>query len=87
MNGPNYCFCGEDRITMRIHPPKQIQLIFHRVAKVKSQPQNRLIQDKTGLLIWKENDRAVATFKTMKEIEASNETLKLIVSDWIQAAK
>ncbi|HEX8277932.1 MAG TPA: DUF1801 domain-containing protein, partial [Segetibacter sp.] len=29
-NGPNYCFENEDRITMRIHPPKQIQLIFHR---------------------------------------------------------
>jgi len=29
-NGPNYCFEKNDRITMRIHPPKQIQLIFHR---------------------------------------------------------
>lgn len=34
-NGPNFCFDGEDRITMRIHPPKQIQLIFHRGAKVQ----------------------------------------------------
>jgi hypothetical protein len=24
-NGPNCCFYGEDRLTMRIHPPKQIQ--------------------------------------------------------------
>lgn len=32
-NGPNYCFDNEDRITMRVQPPKQIQLIFHRGAK------------------------------------------------------
>lgn len=32
-NGPNFSFNGEDRITMRIHPSKQIQVIFHRGAK------------------------------------------------------
>ena len=33
-NGPNYSFHNEDRITMRIQPPKkQIQLIFHRGQK------------------------------------------------------
>ena len=34
-NGPNYCFDNEDRITMRIQPPKTklIQIIFHRGAK------------------------------------------------------
>ncbi|WP_276371227.1 DUF1801 domain-containing protein [Chryseolinea sp. H1M3-3] len=37
-NGPNYGFHGEDRITMRIHPPRQIQLIFHCGAKVQEQP-------------------------------------------------
>ena len=34
-NGPNYYLYNNDRITMRIHPPKQIQLIFHRGAKVQ----------------------------------------------------
>ena len=33
-NSPNYCFKSEDRITLRIHPLKQLQLIFHRGAKV-----------------------------------------------------
>ena len=32
-NGPNYCFESEDQITMRLHPPKQIQLIFIEVSK------------------------------------------------------
>lgn len=34
-NGPNYSLNGQDRITMRIHPPKQVQLVLHRGAKVK----------------------------------------------------
>lgn len=84
-NGPNYCFDNKDRITMRIHPPKQIQLIFHRGAKVQKQPKDRLIKDDSGLLTWKENDRAVATFKNMVEIENSRSNLAKIVKDWISA--
>lgn len=84
-NGPNYCFNLEDRITMRIQPPKQIQLIFHRGAKVKTQPHERLIKDTSGLLAWKENDRAVATFKNSSEIENSKGDLTDVVKAWISA--
>lgn len=86
-NGPNYTFHGEDRITMRILPPKQVQLIFHRGAKKLEQPSQRLIQDKEGLLQWKENDRAVATFKSLADIENRRAELVLIISDWIEATK
>lgn len=55
-NAPNYSYDGEDRITMRIQPPKQIQIIFHRGAKVLEQPKNRLINDESKLLVWKTND-------------------------------
>ncbi len=85
-NGPNYCFNREDRITMRIQPPKQIQLIFHRGAKVKIQPNERLIKDSSGLLAWKENDRAVATFKNSSDIENSKGDLTNIVIAWISVA-
>jgi hypothetical protein len=84
-NGPNYCHNNEDRITMKIQPPKQIQLIFHRGAKVKQQPADRLIKDTSNLLAWKENDRAVASFKSMADIDANAATLKKIVKDWIEA--
>lgn len=46
-NAPNFCINDEDRITMRIHPPKQIQLIFHRGAKVQALPKSNLIADDT----------------------------------------
>lgn len=87
-NGPNYCFNDEDRITMRIQPPKaQAQLIFHRGAKKQAQPKGRLISNKSKLLDWKENDRAVVTFKSLQDIEKGKADLTDIVVEWISAAK
>jgi hypothetical protein len=85
-NGPNFCFMGEDRITMRIQPPKQLQLIFHRGAKVVAQPTERLIQDNSHLLTWKTNDRAVVTYKNQEEIQSSQSALNQIVNAWIATA-
>ena len=82
-NAPNYRFNNNDRITMRIQPPKQIQLVFHRGAKVKEQPREKLIQDDSGLLIWKENDRAIATFESMADIEDNRLRLVNLVRNWL----
>ncbi len=87
-NGPNYSFENEDRITMRIQPPaEQVQLIFHRGAKKQEQPQNKLIASTSKLLVWKENDRALITFKSMKDIESSRSELSDIIKDWINSCK
>lgn len=87
-NGPNYCFDNEDRITMRIQPPtKQAQLIFHRGAKKQTQPKDKLISNKSKMLIWKENDRAIVTFKSLQDIENGKAELTTIVNEWIKAAK
>ena len=86
-NGPNYCIENQDRITMRIQPPKNIQLIFHRGAMKQEQPKDRLIEENSKLLIWKENDRAVATFKNMTEIKNAETVLTEIVKKWIIATR
>ncbi len=86
-NGPNYCYEDNDRITMKIQPPKQIQLIFHRGAKKQEQPKEKIIQSKSKLLLWKENDRAIVTFKNMSEIENGKTDLTSIVNEWILKAK
>lgn len=83
-NGPNYTFNGEDRITMKIHPPKNVQLIFHRGAKILEMPKEKLIIDYSGLLTWKTNDRAVATFVTLEEIDSNKEALQKIICEWIE---
>lgn len=82
-NGPNYSHHGEDRITMRIHPAKQLQLIFHRGAKARRQPEEKLLSGDYRFLIWKENDRAVATFKDLEEIRSHERVLSKIIEDWI----
>ena len=86
-NGPNYSLNGNDRITMRVQPPKQVQLIFHRGAKKLAQPKNKLIASTSKLLDWKENDRAMISFKTLKDIEAADKELSTIVKQWLEAAK
>ena len=86
-NGPNYCFGEEDRITMKIQPPKQIQLIFHRGVKKMEQPNTPLIADPSGLLTWKENDRAIASFESVDIIISNEVFIKQIVTAWIDANK
>ncbi len=86
-NGPNYCFDNNDCITMRIQPAKQLQLIFHRGAKVKEPPKEKLIKDDFVILTWKGNDRAIVTFKNMHHIETSKMDLTKTVKEWINATK
>jgi hypothetical protein len=82
-NGPNYSVGDEDRITMKIQPPKLIQLIFHRGAKVKDEPEDRLISDQSGLLVWRGKDRAIATFRDMGEVEKREGDLTRVVKEWV----
>jgi hypothetical protein len=84
-NGPNFTHDGNDRITMRIHPSTQIQLIFHRGAEAKVQPVAPLIDDHSGMLTWRANDRAVATLRSEMEITKRKSALTRIVNAWIEA--
>lgn len=86
-NGPNYSHHGEDRITMRVHPPTQVQLIFHRGAAVQQQPGSRLIDDPSGMLAWRTNDRAVATFRSEMDVTKRRSSLVRIVRAWIDACE
>jgi hypothetical protein len=85
-NGPNYSFKDQDRITMRIQPPKQLQLIFHRGAKVLEAPKTKLITEDFGMLAWKANDRAVATFKNINDIVSREKEITRIVQEWIETS-
>lgn len=86
-NGPNYKDGERDRITMRIHPQKQLQLIFHRGAKVMDQPEDRLLKGTYSFLVWKENDRAIATFTDKADIEQHADALAELVDGWIEATR
>lgn len=84
-NGPNYSLNGQDRITLRIHPQNQIQVIFHRGAKVKESPAQRLLGSEYNILLWKENDRAIASFQSLQEILEKKQMIREVVEKWIEA--
>jgi hypothetical protein len=77
-NGPNYSIDGEGRITMRIHPPTLVQVVFHRGAKVKPLRSG-------GLIAWKADDRGVVTFSGMDDILQHQETFANMVQAWSAA--
>lgn len=85
-NGPNFFYKGADRISMRIHPATQLQLILHRGAKVLAPLKEKLIEDNSDLLMWKGNDRAVITFKDMQAITTNEKVLQKIIVKWLAAA-
>ena len=85
-NAPSFCLDGDDRLTMKLHPPKNVQLIFHRGAKKQTPPTRKLIADELGLLKWAANDRAVATFASLAEVEARAADLAALIKRWLEAA-
>jgi hypothetical protein len=86
-NGPNYCVNDEDRITMSIQPPKQIRIVLHCGAKVKTAPKEKIIKNDFGMLDWKGNDRAIATFKSKEDVTRMKTNLKAIIAEWIEVTK
>lgn len=83
-NAPSYQHNDIDFLTFNLAKPKDIKLILHRGAKNKEQPPKKLIEDKSGLLKWAANDRAVITFTKLEEITQHRENLKSIIQIWIE---
>lgn len=83
-NAPSFCHNGDDRITFNFPPKKDsILLVFHRGAKTRDVPKERLISDVSGLLEWKTNDRAIARFANLAEVEIRRSDLERAVKDWV----
>ena len=84
-NAPNYHIMGQDRLTMKIQPPKSFVLLIFHCGASKQTPPARVISDESGLLEWRGNDRAMATFQNMEALENADRTLAKLVQDWIAA--
>lgn len=83
-NAPSFGYDGDDRVTMKLHPPDGVRLIFHRGIKPK-EDSNFTFEDDSGLLRWAAKDRAVMTFHGMPDVEANAAPLKRLVARWMQA--
>lgn len=83
-NGPNYKVNGGDRVSIKVNPPVSFHLILHRGAKVLEEPREKLLKEDHGLLNWKANDRAVATFKDSSSFNKARGHIKAIVENWLR---
>jgi hypothetical protein len=80
-NAPSYKHDDIDFLTFNLAKPNDIKLILHRGAKSKEQPKTKIIEDKSGLLKWASNDRAVITITPHSHIDREN--LRVIITNWM----
>jgi hypothetical protein len=86
-NAPNYVFNGNDCVTLKINPPKNILVILHRGAKVQAMPTQKLIDYNCKVLSWKTNDRAIITLNNKQDIITYQNDIVTIVNLWLEATK
>jgi hypothetical protein len=86
-NAPNYIVNDNDRITLKINPPKNILIILHCGAKTQTPPTKKLIKHTCKLLSWKGYDRAVITLNNKQDIITYQNNIVEIVNLWLKATK
>lgn len=80
---PSFCYAGEDRVTFRMHPKGQLQLVFHRGAKVRQDAAEFVFVDDIGLMEWASTDRAVITLADQAAVDEHEFELLNLVNRWI----
>lgn len=84
-NAPNFRYAGEDRVTFRLQPGDQVQIVFHRGVRVRDDHDTFTVSDPAGLLVWRSPDRAVATLANADETDTRLVALTELVGRWIRA--
>ncbi len=80
-NAPSFCYEGDDRVTMRLHPGDRLELIFHRGAKPRDSA-GFAFDDPAGRIAWAAPDRGVLKIGNP---EAEREAITKLVSAWLAA--
>jgi hypothetical protein len=83
-NAPS-CYCHEWFATFSRSPRAKdlVQVIFHRGARAKAIGTSRYVEDPAGILEWITNDRCIAKFDDMKDIETKKDALRAVVARWV----
>ncbi len=83
-NAPSFMAEGTDCITLRLFPPKAVQVIFHRGARPDGTMDLKHL-DGSGRLKWAAPDRAIATFANLADIDKNAEALSGFCAAWVTA--
>ena len=84
-NAPSYRYGGEDRVTFRLRPRDQLQLVFHRGARVRADTAAFVFADPTGLVQWRTPVRGVGTVPAPAAVAAAQTAVPALVRAWIAA--
>ena len=81
-NAPSFGYAGNDRVTFRLRPRDQVQLIFHRGVAPRDAT-GFTFADSTGLLQWAAPDRAVLTFPEHDDLTDRTDEIVALVNRWM----
>ena len=84
-NAPSYARAGTDLLTLKLFPPRAVQLVLHRGVFKTAAPDAPLVPDPAGLLQWRGNDRAVASFPDAAALETVRAPLRSLIAAWLAA--
>lgn len=82
-NAPSFCWAGDDRITMRLHPGDRVELILHRGVKARDASTFWFV-DPTGRIEWAAPDRGVVR---IDDPEADSEGLVALAKAWFTSTE
>ena len=82
-NAPSFVYDGVDRVTFRLAPKGELQLILHRGAKVRADAADFTFADDKDLATWPTSDRGIITLPTLEAaVERESDVLEL-VQRWV----
>jgi len=84
-NAPSFRYGGEDRVTFRLRPSDQLQLVFHRGVAVRRDAAQFSFPDPTGLPVWPAPDRGVLTLADQDDVDRHEEAVVALVGLWVRA--
>jgi hypothetical protein len=74
-------------VTFRLQPGDRVDLIFHRGAKKRVDPDAFRFEDPTGLLRWLAPDRGVVELVDQEHTEAQTGRVVELVEAWVAATR
>ncbi len=85
-NAPSFCIDGDDRITMRLQPKAQVQVILHCGARAKTR-EGFSFDDPDRLARWIKPDRGVVDFRDQEDIATKQNAFACLVRRWAIATR
>lgn len=81
-NAPSFLI-GHHFATFKLHPPKQVQIVFHTDTGAKKPPRKFEVDDPEGLLKWAAPDRCVLTLESAAAAKQHEKAVAAIARQWI----